>query len=196
MSTIQPPFWISKYSIEMNRILLILLFVQISLGSTAQNYLPVEKGTAIAFGIKNFGFLVEGSFTGVKGNIQFNPLKLGNARFEMTIDAASINTDNKKRDRHLRDKDYFYTEKYPVIYLTSTNISASNHDGYYVFEGEVYIRGISKQISFEFSAKPAISGYLFHGEFQLNRADFRVGGNSLTLSDQVHISLNVLTIKK
>jgi polyisoprenoid-binding protein YceI len=180
----------------MNRILLLLLFIQIGLGASAQNYLPVDKGTSIAFDIKNFGFLVEGSFTGVKGNISFNPLKLGNARFEMSIDAASINTDNKKRDRHLRSIDYFYSEKYPAIYLTSTSISLSNHDGYYVFEGELYIRGISKQISFEFSAKPAISGYQFNGEFQLNRTDFRVGGNSLTLSNQVHISLNVLTIKK
>jgi polyisoprenoid-binding protein YceI len=162
----------------------------------AQQYLPVEKGSTISFSIKNFGFWVDGSFSGIKGFIQFNPNKLGNARFEMTIEAASINTENKKRDRHLKDKDYFYTEKYPTIYLTSTNISRSDHDGFYVFEGEVYIRGISKKISFEFSAKPAISGYLFHGEFQLNRSDFRVGGSSITLSDQVSINLNILTIKK
>ena len=162
----------------------------------AQSFLPVEKGSDITFNIKNFGFLVEGKFTGINGNIQFNPSKLGNSRFEMTVEAASINTDNKKRDRHLKDKDYFYTEKYPTIYLTSTNISRSDHNGFYVFEGEVYIRGISKKISFEFSAKPAISGYLFHGEFQLNRSDFRLGGSSIVLSDQVSINLNILTIKK
>jgi len=62
----------------------------------SQQYFPVDKGSSIAFGIKNFGFLVEGSFSGIKGNIQFNPNKLGNARFEMTIEASSINTDNKK----------------------------------------------------------------------------------------------------
>lgn len=180
----------------MNRSIIILIFLLLSHFSFSQSYLPVDKGTEIAFNIKNFGFNVDGNFTGIKGNIQFNPLKLGNARFEMSIDAASINTDNKTRDRHLRNKDYFYTEKYPAIYLTSTSITLSNNNGFYVFEGELYIRGITKQISFEFSAKPAISGYLFHGEFQLNRSDFRVGGNSLTLSDQVHISLNVLTIKK
>ncbi len=162
----------------------------------AQQYLPVDKGSNITFSIKNFGFWVEGSFTGVRGFIQFNPNKLGNSRFEMTIEVTSINTDNKKRDRHLKEKDYFYSEKYPTIYLTSTTISRSNSDGFYVFEGEVYIRGISKKISFEFSAKPAISGYLFHGEFKLNRSDFRVGGSSITLSDQVNISLNILTIKK
>lgn len=162
----------------------------------SQQYLPVDKGSSISFGIKNFGFLVEGSFSGIKGNIQFNPHKLGNARFEMSVEAASINTNNKKRDRHLRDKDYFYTEKYPAIYLTSTNISLSDHDGYYVFEGELYIRGISKNVSFEFSAKPAISGYLFQGEFQLNRGDFRVGGSSITLSDLVTVNLNILTIKR
>jgi polyisoprenoid-binding protein YceI len=180
----------------MNRILFILFFCLFSNSLFSQNYLPVDKGSEIAFNIKNFGFTVEGSFTGIKGNIQFNPNKLGNARFEMTIEAASINTDNKKRDRHLRDKDYFYSEKYPAIYLTSTSITHSNNQGFYVFEGELYIRGISKKISFEFSAKPAISGYLFHGEFQLNRSDFRVGNSSISLSDQVRVTLNVLSIKK
>ena len=180
----------------MKSYLLIISLVFSSYLLKAQQYLPVDKGSNIAFSIKNFGFWVEGSFTGIKGMIQFNPNKLGNSRFEMTIEAASINTDNKKRDRHLKDKDYFFTDKYPTIYLTSTNISRSDHDGFYVFEGEVYIRGISKKLSFEFSAKPAISGYLFHGEFQLNRSDFRVGGSSITLSDQVNISLNVLSIKK
>ncbi len=180
----------------MNRLIIIFTFLLLKITVFSQSYLPVEKGTEIAFNIKNFGFTVDGNLTGIKGNIQFNPLKLGNARFEMSIDAASINTDNKTRDRHLKNKDYFYTEKYPAIYLTSTSITLSNNDGFYVFEGELYIRGISKQVKFEFSAKPAISGYLFHGEFKLNRSDFRVGGNSITLSDQVHVSLNVLTIKK
>lgn len=180
----------------MNRNFFILLFLLLSNCAFTQNYLPVEKGSEIAFNIKNFGFLVEGNFTGIRGNIQFNPSKLGNARFEMAIAAASINTNNKKRDRHLREKDYFYTEKYPAIYLTSTRISRSEHDGYYVFEGELYIRGLASQISFEFSATPAISGYQFHGEFQINRSDFRIGANSLTLSDQVRVTLNVITIKK
>jgi polyisoprenoid-binding protein YceI len=180
----------------MNRNFIILVLILLSNSAFTQNYLPVDKGTEIAFNIKNFGFLVDGNFTGIKGNIQFNPSRLGNARFEMTIDATSINTNNKKRDRHLREKDYFYTEKFPAIYLTSTSILRSEHDGYYVFVGELYIKGISKEISFEFSAKPAISGYLFHGEFQLNRNDFRVGGYSISLSDQVRVTLNVLTIKK
>lgn len=162
---------------------------------SAQKYLPVENGSDINFSIKNFGFTVNGSFSGIRGNIQFNPSNLGNSRFEMSVDATTIYTSKKSRDITLREKDYFFTEKFAAIYLTSTSITRSNHDGYYLFDGELYIKGISKRISFEFSAKPAISGYIFKGDFEVTRSDFRIGSNSITLADQVFVSLNIVTIK-
>jgi len=165
------------------------------ISASAQRYIAVDKSSEINFTIKNFGFTVNGSFSGLRGDIQFNPSNLGNSRFEMSVDATTIFTKKKSRDITLREKDYFFTEKYAAIYLTSTSITRSNHDGYYLFEGELYIKGISKKISFEFSAKPAISGYVFKADFEVKRSDFRIGGNSITLSDQVFVSLNVVSIK-
>jgi polyisoprenoid-binding protein YceI len=172
-----------------------LLVLLIGISVAAQKYLPTENGTEINFRIKNFGFTVNGSFSGISGLIQFNPSNLGNSRFEMSVVSSTVFTKNRSRDNHLREKDYFFTEKFPAIYLASTSITKSNQNGYYVFEGELYIKGISKKVSFEFSAKPAISGYVFKGEFEMNRSDFRIGSNSISLSDQVIVSLNVMTIK-
>jgi hypothetical protein len=43
---------------------------------------------------------------------------------------------------------------------------------------------------------PAANGNLFMGQFKINRRDFKVGGNSWVLSDDVTVTLSVLTVKQ
>jgi polyisoprenoid-binding protein YceI len=64
----------------------------------------------------------------------------------------------------------------------------------YMF-GNLIIKGVSKEIKFPFKATPKDDGFLFEGEFKINRRDFKVGGNSLSLSDDVTVSLSVFAKK-
>lgn len=177
-----------------------LLFISIlclfSIFSYSQNYLPVERASSVKFYISNFGISTEGSFNGIRGDIFFNPSKLENSSFEISVDAASIFTKNRSRDTHLKTHDYFYVEKYPTIFLISKSITRTGQDGLYWFLGNLIIKGVTKEVKFEFSAIPERSGYLFKADFTINRRDFLVGSGSVVLSNNVHVALVVSTMKK
>lgn len=155
----------------------------------AQDYTPVDSSSAIKFSIKNFGIRVYGSFKGLKGRVSFNPANLAASSINVSVDATTINTGNGSRDGHLKKEEYFNTAKFPQISFTSTKISNSTRAGTLYIEGKVTIKGVTKILSFPFTATPKPGGYLFAGEFNLNRRDFGVGGSSLVMSDNLTVSI-------
>jgi len=96
----------------------------------------------------------------------------------------------------LKSRDYFYVEKYPSIYLISKSITRTGQEGLFWFQGNLIIKGVTKEIKFQFSAEKERSGYLFKGNFSIDRRDFLVGSGSLTLSNNVQVDIAVSTIKK
>ena len=159
--------------------------------ATAQ-YKPVDAGSALKFTIGNFGFDVNGTFSGFQGKINFDQQNPVAASFDVTIDAATVNTDNQLRDSHLKGSDYFDVADYPRIRLVSGKITGSKNN--YKFTGTLTIKGKSKDISFPFTAVTAADGYLFSGTFKINRKDFDVGGTS-TIANELQVSLNVHALK-
>ena len=162
---------------------------------TAQKYTPTDDGSEVKFKIKNFGFTVGGSFNGLKGNIEFDAAKLSSNNFNVTVQSASINTGIGSRDRHLRKEDYFDVEKFPFIQIKSTKITEANKPGWLYFFGTLTMKGVTKEVSFPFQANEKDGGYIFTGEIKINRRDYGVGGNSLSLSDNLIVNLNVYAKK-
>lgn len=163
-------------------------------GATRAQYKPVDKGSTIAFKIKNLGFDVNGSFSGIKGVIAFNMYNATNNSFDVTVDAATVNTDNNLRDEHLRGESYFDIKNYPTIHFVSGKITASGKPGSFVAFGKLTIKNRSQDISIPFTATPAGDDIAFKGSFKMNRKDFNVGGTS-TIGNEVELSLNVLAKK-
>jgi len=172
----------------MHKILLISLVLIVS-NANAQIH-PVDNGSSVQFKVRNLGFGVTGSFTGLDGKINFDPNKIQDATFDVSIDANTVNTGMEMRDNHLRKETYFDVEKYPRIKIESKEIAASNKRGQLVFSGKVLIKNLSRDISFPFTAEPVNGGYLFKGSFKVNRKEFGIGGTS-TISDEVEIALSV-----
>ncbi len=160
----------------------------------AQQYQPSDEKSTVSFSIKNFGIATGGSFKGLKGTIEFNPASAGTAKFDISVDAGKVNTDNNARDNHLRKEEYFDAEKYPGISFVSAKITAKGSG--FTVAGKLTIKGTTKDISFPFTAQPKDDGYLFEGSFQLNRRDFNVGGSSMVLGDNVTVNLSVFATKK
>jgi|SRR5882757_257725 len=160
----------------------------------AQEYHPTDQGSTVTFKIKNFGFGVDGSFTGLQGKIVFDPKDPGKASFDVSIDAATVNTDNGSRDGHLKKEDYFDVQNHPRIRFVSTSVTPSGKNGSYTIAGKLTIKATTKDISFPFTATPKGDDYLFNGEFTINRKDFGVGGSS-TISNSLTVSMAVLAKK-
>src|SRR5437868_7841193 len=88
----------------------------------AQKYTPGDAGSKVHFAIKNFGIKTGGDLSGLKGEIYFFTTDLAACRFNVSVDAATVDTDNESRDNHLKGTEYFDVEKFPLISITSTRI--------------------------------------------------------------------------
>ena len=171
--------------------------VLISTAIDAQKYTPGDEGSKVHFTIKNFGIKTGGDLSGIKGEIFFFTSDLTACRFNVTVDASTVDTDNGSRDEHLKGGEYFDIEKFPVISITSSKIDKTNktESGFYYFTGNLSIRGITKPLGFPFHVEKVNDTYLFTGDFEIDRLDFGVGDKSAVLSNSVNVSLSVLTKK-
>lgn len=161
------------------------------MSAEAQSLRIAADKSSIGFAIKNFGVTVDGSFTGLSGTIIFDPGNISGAKFSASVDAKTVNTGISSRDNHLRKKDYFNVDEHAKLRFESTQVSKSTKDGVYVMQGNLTIKGIAKPVRFGFTATPVNGGYLFKGKFNINRRDFTVGGNSISLSDELQVILDV-----
>ena len=165
------------------------------LSSISQVYQPVDEKSSVKFKIKNFGFNnVTGSFKGLQGTVQFDPENLAGSRMDVTVDAKSVNTGINLRDNHLRKEEYFDVKKYPVIRFVSSKITPSSKAGTLFMFGKLTIKNVSQEISFPFTAVAREGGYLFTGEFKINRINFGIGESS-SVSDNLTVILNVFAGK-
>lgn len=172
----------------------LLLMQVVAVKTEPQPLTPSDRESSVQFRIKNFGFSVTGTFKGLQGNIRFDPDNPAACHFEVSIDAKSINTGVGMRDKHLRKSDYFDVENYPQIKFVSVKISPGTKSGTLFIFGKLTIKNVTKDISFPFTAVPSENGYLFKGDFKINRRDFNVGGGS-TISDNLAVMLSVVAKK-
>lgn len=91
---------------------------------------------------------VEGSFRKFDGTIESPSDDFNNANISFTVDVASINTDNEKRDEHLKSDDFFNAEKYPKMTFKSTSFKKGKGN-HYTLEGNLTIRDVTKKMKFD-----------------------------------------------
>lgn len=150
---------------------------------------PIDANSKIGFNIKNFGMNTDGRLTGLKGSIVFDPANIGASFVDVTVNTTTIDTDNDKRDKHLRGTDYFNVAQFPTIRINGK--PSLTKTGTYVLSANLTIRGVSKQMLIPFKATPQNGGWLFTGNFDINRLNFKVGKESMVLSDIVKVSLSI-----
>lgn len=162
------------------------------LGLYAQKNLePINEGSKVHFKIKNMGISTGGDLANLKGTIFIQPLTPANSKVDVTVDVSTIDTDNERRDRHLKSVDFFDVAKFPTIRIVSTKIETTSTLGSYIFNGNITIKDVTLPIKFPFTAVSNNSGFLFVGSFDINRLDYKVGKESATMSDEVKVELSV-----
>jgi polyisoprenoid-binding protein YceI len=91
---------------------------------------------------------VEGDFKKFEGTIESPAADFNNAKINFSVDIASVNTDNEKRDEHLKSDDFFNAEKFPKMTFTSTSFKKGKGNNY-TLEGNLTIRDVTKKVKFE-----------------------------------------------
>lgn len=129
-----------------------------------------STNSKVTFKISNMGLnTVNGSFTGMQGDISFSLNDLANAKFEVCVEAGTINTGIEKRDKHLKNEDYFDVEKFPNICFTSNEIVKTSSG--FSTTGTLNMHGQTKTIDIPF----IFEGKIFKGSFTVKRLDYGIG---------------------
>jgi polyisoprenoid-binding protein YceI len=149
----------------------------------------IKPDQAIQFSIKNAGIAVVGSLSDWEVEVNFDPKKLDKSTIKGVAFPKSIETGISLRDRHLQGRQYFNSEKYPQITLSSTSFQAKGK-GAFVGIFEVQIKETRKSMEVHFTVSGTGQNRRYSGEFTLNRLDFGIGEKSLILSEEVHVKVS------
>ena len=119
------------------------------------------------------------------------------AEFSVDIKTVSIDTDNDRRDDHLRSPDFFDAEKYPSITFKSNRFEKTG-DKTFKLTGDLTMHGVTKTVSLEGKVNGIItdqrSQKLKAGlklTWTINRLEFGVGGDTASLGDDVEMTINL-----
>ena len=88
---------------------------------------------------------VRGTFKDFEATFVSDKPDFTDMKVEATIKAASVFTDNERRDNHLRSNDFFNAEKYPEIKFKSTSVKKTG-DATYDITGDLTIRDVTKSV--------------------------------------------------
>ena len=105
--------------------------------------------TMVQFKVRHLGLsTVTGRFATFTGSFQLDPAsgQAGNA--SLSIDVASINTDNDRRNAHLKSPDFFNADSFPKITFQSTSIQKLTGNKYKV-NGNLTMRGVTKPVTLD-----------------------------------------------
>ena len=170
-----------KKNIVLSLLLTLLLVAHDGLAK-APSWELDKAHASIYFGVDHIFMKVRGHFDDFSAAINFDPEDLAGSSFFFEIEVDSINTNNGKRDRHLRSADFFNESKYPVIRFRSSNINATGKNTYDV-AGTLTIKGKE----YDYILPLTLAGIMdhpmekgakvagFNGEITIDRLDYGVG---------------------
>ena len=163
----------------------------------------VDKShSSVKFEIRHFFSNVPGAFHDYEADINFNPENLGESSIDVVIQVASVDTENERRDNHLRDPDFFEADTWPTMTFASSEIVSAGENNF-VAKGQLTI----KDVTVDFELPFTLLGVMDHpwqentqvagivSEFQILRNDFGVGtGNyvsDVVIGNEVNVTLNL-----
>jgi len=90
---------------------------------------------------------VRGEFGKTEGTVVLDEGDITKSKVEATIDVASVNTREAKRDEHLKSPDFFDAAKFPKMTFVSTKIEKAG-DGLKV-TGNLTLKGVTKPVTLD-----------------------------------------------
>jgi len=160
----------------------------------------------IGFLVRHFVSKVRGGFTDFTGTIKIDAEKPETSSVEFTIKVASINTNEPKRDAHLKSPDFFDAEKFPEIRFASKKVVRKSDTSFDVV-GDLTMRGVTKEVTLPATFTGLVKDPWgleragFETAITLNRQDYGVKYNKvldqggLMLGDDVAVTISLETIK-
>ncbi len=177
------------------------LLLTMTCESRADSYALDGSHTSIVFGISHFGYsYTYGRFNRTQGSFAWDNANPAASRFVVAIEAASLDSNDQKRDDHLRGADFFNVNQFPQIIFQSTSVRPAQQNNpqgnVYDVVGNLTIHGVTKQVTLPM--KKLGEGLGPYGKYRcgfycqttINRSEFGMTNMIPKIGDQVAITIS------
>ena len=134
------------------------------------------ENTSVEFTVKTFWGLatVHGRFDSFDGFYEIGP---GGTTIELTIDADSLDTGNRTRDKHLRSSDFFHVSEHPHVRFTSSRVREVG--GTLQVVGHLDVAGNVMPLEFPATIRPVGIGHEVEATVAVDQAELGMSGGQL-----------------
>jgi polyisoprenoid-binding protein YceI len=185
----------------------IFLVGAISHAAEPQNYKVDSKDSSVSFSVKHIVVSeVRGRFKQFSGTIKFDEANLPNSSVAFTVETASVDTGNERRDSDLRGPMFLEVTKYPEMSFVSRRIEKNGHD--YVLIGNLNLHGTAREIRVPFVYNGKVKDTMgkwriaFSATFTINRQEWGINYNKvldnggLVAGNEVTVQLDVVAAEQ
>ena len=168
----------------------------------AETYSVDPVHSSVSFGISHAGISdIHGRFNDFSGKFVINKDDPSKSSFELDIKVESVDTNNAKRDEHLRAPDYFNAKQFPSLTFQSTKVKAT--DAGYEVTGDLTLHGVTKPVTLSLKGghkvvefpkgTPRVGVTSF---VTIKRSEFGMTTELGALGDDVHIIVGLEAAKQ
>jgi polyisoprenoid-binding protein YceI len=169
--------------------------------ASADSYIvdPVHSSISFMIGHQNISY-IHGRFNDYSGKfvIESDPAQTS---FFLSIKVESVDTNNVKRDEHLRAPDYFNVKQFPNLTFQSTKVKPV--EGGFEVTGDLTIHGVTKVVTLNLKGydkvvefpkgTPRVGGTT---SLVIKRSDYGMTTALPNLGDEVHITIGIEAAKE
>lgn len=167
----------------------------------AEAYAADPVHSSVVFRVKHMNTSYAwGRFNAIAGSFALDPEDPAVSKLEFTVKAASVDTNNKDRDNHLKGPDFFNAVQYPNISFASKSVVKSA--GGFEVTGTLSFHGVTKPLSFVLV--PTGTGKDMRGHaiagisagFTVKQSDFGITKMAGAIGDEVNVYVSIEGQKK
>jgi polyisoprenoid-binding protein YceI len=156
--------------------------------------------TQVEFTAKHLGMMtVRGHFADVSATANIDPDHPETSSVHVTVQTASIRTNNETRDNDIRSSNFLEIDKYPTITFTSTSVVPKGNE-HWDLNGDLTVKGITHRLTLdvvrygEFNDQMMGHRIAYGATGRINRKDFGLSFHAvldgrLVVSEQIDIMI-------
>lgn len=181
------------------------LLAAVLLGSGAAVAAPYsidDDHSAVIFRASHLGIsYTYGRFNEISGSFDWDSATPTALQLSLVLQADSIDTDQDKRDQHLRSPDFFDAAQHPEITFVSAS-TADRGGGVYAVTGTLTLHGVSREVTIDLTKTGEGSdpwgGHRagFHAAFSIDRADYGMTGMAEGIPGPIELTVSLEGIRQ
>ena len=183
-------------------VLTLLMGSGLSARAEGTTYEVDKSHSSIVFRVKHLGIgYTYGFFRDFAGRFVVDEADPASSSVEFEVQVASVDTNDAKRDQHLKSPDFFAVNQFPTMTFKSTSVT-KGEDGKFAVTGNLSLHGVTKSVTIDMAKTgqgddPWGNHRVgFEGIFQVKRSEFGMDKMLEAAADDIRIIVAVEGIRK